>query len=422
MRAVFLCLALVSALTNGVIWQGGGVTLYENYSYTATFNGSGVDLTDGGYAIMCGGKNAPLRAVNHSLSHGTHGTLGSFEAATVSLVAIGGACNGTRLFATFKHFANTNGPMGAVVFTQTFPDGVLNTTASTDGSDTGSDAESLPHKIHDEPHTCPAQLEQNTDYQGNDIKFVSNITDPGVCCSLCVAEPKCVGFSLMGSADDKQKWAKRCYLKSAMPKSHKYNTHISAKIPGRQGPTPAPAPGPDGHPTLPPKMASAFPLWSNPISSPPSSTSTDTSWLGWLTWGGMFMGAKWGSNAGTGGDESGGPIVLFDTAAAHGDGVMLSTFDEHFTSQVSISGYGFAGGVSSNVATIAKGYTSSFLLCPGTGGVNSIVMNWGATLQLAFNATSSQGNELAAKDVVTTKLGYWTDNQAYYDWYHWVSV
>jgi hypothetical protein len=70
-------------------------------------------------------------------------------------------------------------------------------------------------------------------------------------------------------------------------------------------------------------------------------------------------------------------IVLFNTAAAHGDGVMLSTFDEHFTSQVSLSSNGFGGGVSSNVPTITKGYTSSFLFCPGTGGANSIVMSWG---------------------------------------------
>ena len=29
------------ALTDSVLWQGGGVTLYANYSYSASFRGNG---------------------------------------------------------------------------------------------------------------------------------------------------------------------------------------------------------------------------------------------------------------------------------------------------------------------------------------------------------------------------------------------
>ena len=55
------------------------------------------------------------------------------------------------------------------------------------------------------------------------------------------------------------------------------------------------------------------------------------------------------------------------------------------------------------------------MLTLGGGGVTSIVMGWGAALQAGHAAS----RELAKTDLVTTKIGYWTDNQAFYDWYHW---
>jgi len=102
------------------------------------------------------------------------------------------------------------------------------------------------------PAKCGA-LEQDRDYGGNDIRFVDNVTEPAKCCALCLAEPKCAGYSLMGAADTGKPWAKRCYLKSAMLYAHPFKTHISAKIPGR---APAPAPAPPG----PPAPAPARPL------------------------------------------------------------------------------------------------------------------------------------------------------------------
>ena len=98
------------------------------------------------------------------------------------------------------------------------------------------------------PAKCGA-LEQDRDYGGNDIRFVDNVTEPAKCCALCLAEPKCAGYSLMGAADTGKPWAQRCYLKSAMLHAHPFKTHISAKIPGR---APAPAPAPPGPPAPPP--------------------------------------------------------------------------------------------------------------------------------------------------------------------------
>merc|ERR1712196_379814 len=75
-----------------------------------------------------------------------------------------------------------------------------------------------------------------------------------------------------------------------------------------------------------------------------------------------------------------------------------------------------AGGIADAVDTVPKDYSTSFLWAPGGAetGVTGVVLNWGTTLQYAHST-----ERRAAYDVVTTKLGYWTDNQAYYDWYHW---
>ena len=139
-------------------------------------------------------------------------------------------------------------------------------------------------------------LEQDTDYSGHDIRFVSNVTEPAACCALwcgpsdfarslplapmcyaptghdhregtradvngarSLAETACAGFSLMGAADTGKAWARRCYLKSSMLRGAHYKTHISAKIPGRS-PAPAP-PSPAGPPAglpLPPHTVIAL--------------------------------------------------------------------------------------------------------------------------------------------------------------------
>ena len=106
--------------------------------------------------------------------------------------------------------------------------------------------------------------------------------------------------------------------------------------------------------------------------------------------------------------------MLYKTDTPHGDGAVLSTFDEHFTSVCSLSPSGLGCGVANTVASIKRGYSTSFMLTSGSGGVTSLVMEWGSTLQQAYSTQHP-----ANTDIVTTKLGYWTDNQAYYDWYHW---
>ena len=85
-------------------------------------------------------------------------------------------------------------------------------------------------------------LEPDIDYQGNDIRYISNVSDADVCCSYCQKEPTCVVFTLMGSKDIGQPWAGRCYLKKAMQRRHNYKTHISGVMPGRHPIVPTPSP------------------------------------------------------------------------------------------------------------------------------------------------------------------------------------
>ena len=125
------------------------------------------------------------------------------------------------------------------------------------------------------------------------------------------------------------------------------------------------------------------------------------------------------------------PLVLFDADVPHGAGVVLSTLHEHFTEGVVMppGEHSAAAGVLDVVHSLPRNYTTTFLLSLGSGGVTSIVMEWGATLQHLSDVEGSAeaGSALhrgvtqraSIPDVVSTKMGYWTDNEAYYDWYHW---
>jgi len=308
-------------------------------------------------------------------------------------------CNGIKVIASFKYYPQS----GAILFTQTFPDGVFDF-----GGHPNTQQHQLQNPIATETHDTAANctVEMDKDYHGNDLRYVSNVTDVGVCCSLCQQEPKCVGFSLMGAADKHTAWADRCYLKTSMKSGETYKTHISGKVPGR-------TPSPQSTPELSVQQVTGFPLWRNPLGSD----------VGYLTWGERnFFPAKYSvgspSVSPSGAPTSGSgvdsvPIVIYKDRIG-GAGGVLSTYDEHFTSVCVLSNLGFGAGISSKVTQVEPGYENSFLLILESGGVTNVTMTWGATFQKAFATV-----RWTDTDVVTTKLGYWTDNQAYYDWYHW---
>ena len=162
-------------------------------------------LANGTYAMACGGVPVHLKPTGHTglitsstrtQHHHTHPTLGAPSSVNVSLVVAtpGTQCTGTKVIATFAYYQNT----GAVIFTQTFPDGVTNDAGPAlahagdgDGGDGGdavvpapvdvnvaaTDAVAAAGRYIGGNGTCT--LQHNTDFHGNDITFVANITDPG---------------------------------------------------------------------------------------------------------------------------------------------------------------------------------------------------------------------------------------------------
>ena len=78
----------------------------------------------------------------------------------------------------------------------------------------------------------------------------------------------------------------------------------------------------------------------------------------------MFFGAS-GSYTGGTGTGDGAPIVLFemDQPRAHGDGVVLSTYDEQFTSGCSLSQSGMSCGITADVVNVEKGYRMHHSTC-----------------------------------------------------------
>ena len=133
------------------------------------------------YALSCGTKRMHLQPQNYTTTNGTD-SVGAYTSATVLLTVqdSSGPCSGIRYETTFKYYAS----LGAVIFKQSFPDGLPG----------GKD---LP--------------------PGEKLSATSHSGEPGL------------------------------------------------------------------HAIIPPGLQTAFPLWDQP----PKPT-------GWLTWGGMFMGATYG--------------------------------------------------------------------------------------------------------------------------------
>ena len=72
-------------------------------------------------------------------------------------------------------------------------------------------------------------------------------------------------------------------------------------------------------------------------------------------------------------------------------------------------------GITADVVIVEKGYASQYMFAAASGGVNNIVMtvmSWGDRLQQRRRMVLHSADSVV--DAVTTKLGYWTDTEAYY--------
>ncbi len=319
---------------------------------------------------------------------------------------------------------------------------------------------SVSSKSHlSEPEAQCGALEHNTDYHGNDIRFVDNITDPTKCCALCLAEKACAGFTLMGAADAGKTWAKRCYLKTDMAHGTKYNTHISAKIPGRKPSPPPGPPSPPPPPPLPPGMVISLTFvikyfaelelflfeqqWPDGLelqyttrnglaAAFPSFDTASTATLSGITWASEMSGGSichagasakpcvtmGGSKAASGfGEGNDAPLVLLNgsvssTSSTPQPVIVLSAFDKfgHQRSALIEDGRYLGWGPDLSLAPAAtalpKGYNSSMALFGGVGGVNHVMHEWGKAMQAAYG---TKRKTATADDALTSRVGYWTE-------------
>ena len=121
-----------------------------------------------------------------------------------------------------------------------------------------------------------------------------------------------------------------------------------------------------------------------------------------------------------GGIANSGVVSIFDPAT--GDGVAVSPFNEFMSASIEVRRDAASEaatahwGIMGNVSTIPAGFEAKFLLVGiSAGGVNGAVRLWGETLRAWYN----KPDQLAARerDVTLQRLGYSTDNGAFYYYY-----
>ena len=371
------------------LFTAGGLTVLSNYSYefrfASTAASSPADFSDGSYALACG---ALTPSGHHAVSSGSDASsLGAWTSLSVGLVGAD-TCSAAAVNATFTHYSATD----TLLFTQSFPSGLPPAASSTAVRPTLALGQ------------CSAG-QANTDVAAktSNLHDFANAT-ASTCCAACVAEGRCNAW-VLSNAEAKDFPPGHCFLLEGARGTKPSSTRTSQVLD-------APA-GESG-------LRSAFPLFKR----------QQRAALNWVTWGSTEIGGAafapvhfGNSSKLPGGSQTTGPIVVFDGATAHGEGLVLSTFDEHFTNFASLSAEGgLAGGVSDAVEVgLPRGYSTSMLLQRASGGVTNVTMAWGAALQRAHAEVGKDAERAAMmkQDVVVNKLGYWTDNQAFYDWYHW---
>jgi hypothetical protein len=104
-----------------------------------------------------------------------------------------------------------------------------------------------------------------------------------------------------------------------------------------------------------------------------------------------------------------GPVVLFDaTAPAEGSRALVVSPATHFKGAVQMRhGESWVAGVAGEVEEVPAGYSHETILHATAQGVTRTLDQWGGLMRRAHNTTK-------VADVLTTHIGYWTDNGAFY--------
>lgn len=132
---------------------------------------------------------------------------------------------------------------------------------------------------------------------------------------------------------------------------------------------------------------------------------------GTMSWQGSFVGAVQGDVSK---GPQGGPTVFFDPEDAKLETVVIGSALDNFKSSSAGPGTTWNGksawvpGTSGTIKSLPAGYTQTFMLHAGsTSGITAAIAEWGGLLQAYHKAYK-------VPDVTLSKIGYQTDNGAYY--------
>ncbi|UJR11990.1 hypothetical protein I4U23_016168 [Adineta vaga] len=107
----------------------------------------------------------------------------------------------------------------------------------------------------------------------------------------------------------------------------------------------------------------------------------------------------------------GGPIILFNqTQRGEGDMLVISLFSKFMATSLTQTNNTLEYGVMSSMFSITPNYNHSLIVFYSSNGINEGMKLWGRTMQKAYNRT----NQYRINDLTINKLGYYTDNGAYY--------
>ena len=149
-----------------------------------------------------------------------------------------------------------------------------------------------------------------------------------------------------------------------------------------------------------------------------SSKYVDSS-LGFLTWRNTFSNGRTGSSPLSSSDlagPAGGPVILFDN---QNNAVLISSNDHFPESTQSNLGPNMSPtnntdvkyGISASILSIPAGFKHETVMVFSEDGINDVLLNkWSKRILSLYPTERVEGDD----DILTSKIGYWTDNGAYY--------
>eukprot|EP01064_Diplonema_japonicum_P021834 TRINITY_DN313_c0_g2_i1.p1 TRINITY_DN313_c0_g2~~TRINITY_DN313_c0_g2_i1.p1 ORF type:complete len:783 (+),score=193.61 TRINITY_DN313_c0_g2_i1:56-2404(+) len=154
-----------------------------------------------------------------------------------------------------------------------------------------------------------------------------------------------------------------------------------------------------------------------PVATFPAFTVCDGFPIGVKTWGGRF--AVYNATTVLAPEGSvGGPVVMHDVdaGALNGTAAVWSPFNNLKSNILGVKGNAAVAGLQGFITEIPAG-TRSLSCMYFDYGITIAMHEFGKLLQLSVGRTAPK-----KRGLTSSKISYWTDNGAFYDWYHWGNV